>query len=104
MKKLYVVTRSDLPLADQAVQCGHAVAKYMLTFMPKKQLEPFWENETLVYLVVEDLQTFDMLHRRLHAQFYQHVVWCEPDLDGEPTAIACHTDGPVFDNLKMLGK
>jgi hypothetical protein len=102
--KLYVVTRSDLPLGDQAVQAGHAVAKYLLEFIPRKAKNPLWENETLVYLVVEDLQHFDMLIRRLRSQFYQFVIWFEPDLNGELTALACHTYCPAFDSLKMLGK
>ena len=30
LKKLYVLTRKDLPIADQAVQSGHALAEYLL--------------------------------------------------------------------------
>lgn len=48
MKKLYVISRGDLPLAYQAVQAGHAVAQWMLDSGGANE----WNNQTLVYLHV----------------------------------------------------
>jgi hypothetical protein len=108
MKKLYVVTRSDLPSGDQAVQAGHAVAEYIIN----RKGNFNWNNETLIYLVVDDLEKMELLMRKLRAKFIQYFVWCEPDLQNQMTAFACPCGtldeggyvSSCFDNLKMLGK
>ncbi len=49
MKKLYVLVRKDLTLAQQAVQAGHAVAQYCCDFRDSD-----WNCGALVYLGVKD--------------------------------------------------
>jgi hypothetical protein len=95
-----VITRSDLPLTDQAVQAGHAVATWVYRWYHTS----LWRNETLVYLVVTDLAKLELLKRKMEALFQNFSAsWLEPDLNNELTAIVCYTDISIFDNLKMLG-
>lgn len=100
MKKLYVVTRLDLPSNVQAVQAGHAVAQYMLW---NQTNEVAWKNEILVYLAVKDLKALAFLRGRLHQRFIDYIAWAEPDMNNQLTAIATDVECNVINNLKLMG-
>ena len=93
MKKLFVLVRNDLPLAYQGVQAGHAVAEYLLN-------EREWDNGTLVYLQVDNIQRW---LGRLQFLGIPHYPFKEPDIGNQVTAISIHSDGKLFRNLKLMG-
>jgi len=108
MKKLYVVTRSDLPIGDQATQSGHAIAQYFVDHKMKDDVwgsdDDMWLNETLVILTIDDRERLKMLVAKLLSRDIPVYSFEEPDLNDELTAIACYTDGNYFDGLKKLGE
>lgn len=53
--KLYILVRRDMSPEQQAVQAGHAVAKFVKDY-PKSS----WTNGTLIYLSVTDVKSFTM--------------------------------------------
>lgn len=75
---MYAITRADLPPAQQAVQCAHALVDLVLRFAPA--------HETLVMLAAPDSGALHELLRE-HGD-RPHTAFCEPDLDGELTAVA----------------
>ena len=89
--KLYVLVRSDLSKAHQAVQAGHAVAgwclerSYRLHWDGREiQRIPLWENGTLVYLKVEDEEELLRFSGALPACY----IFREPYWDNAATALA----------------
>ena len=98
MGKLFVIIRKDLPLPHQAVQAGHAVAKWMLENNGHE-----WNNSTLVYVTVEDLDHLTIWGMKLDSRLVKFSAFVEPDQNYEMTAIACYTETNIFSNLKMWG-
>ena len=98
MKKLYVLVRKDLTCSSSAVQAGHAVAQWMLRHGHTKM----WENETLIYLGIDTEEELERWQQKLDLKNIECVVFREPDLDEQKTAIACLHDGKIFSNLKLL--
>lgn len=94
-KKLYVLIRKDLPTSYIAVQAGHAVAKWLLH-------DQRWQNETLVYLGVENEQ--ELLHWKDKLDFkdMNYIEFREPDIKNQLTAIATLGNDKVFKNIKLL--
>lgn len=89
--KLYGIVRKDLSRSQQAVQCSHAIAQYLLEH---KNLE--WDNGTIV-LLKADLQEINFLKQNLkqYSEFY------EPDIGNQLTAIA--TVGyDLFPDLQLI--
>ncbi len=89
--KLYVLVRSDLSKAHQAVQAGHAVAgwclerSYRLHWDGREiQRIPLWENGTLVYLKVRDEAELMEFAEMLDASY----IFREPYWDNQATALA----------------
>lgn len=94
-RRLYVLVRKDLPSkAYCAVQAGHAVAEFM-----KIDNCESWENETLIYLTVPNIDKLMSVYNSLTSQT---ALFVEPDLNDEPTAFATVEHNPVFDNLRLL--
>jgi hypothetical protein len=98
MKKLYVITRSDLGLVYSGVQAGHALAQWLLD-NPNQE----WNNHTLVYLSVENEYELKKVLMKAIYRGIHPSVFNEPDVENELTAIACYSDGKAFKNLKLYG-
>ena len=94
-KKLYVLIRKDLPTSYIAVQAGHAVAEWLLH-------DQRWQNETLIYLGVENEQ--ELLHWKDKLDFkgMNYIEFKEPDIKNQLTAIATLGNDKVFKNIKLL--
>ena len=78
--KLYILIRSDISPEQQAVQAGHAVAKFC-------QDHPgiAWRNGKLIYLSVKDHDSIEMW-QRIIVKMTQDTplmgVWRDPDYYG----------------------
>lgn len=89
--KLYVLVRSDLSRAHQAVQAGHAVAGWCLErsfrlHWDGREIQriPLWENGTLVYLKVRNEEEL-LRYAELLPEGY---VFREPYWEHSATALA----------------
>ena len=97
--KLYVLVRGDLSIQQQAVQAGHAVAEYLL-----REPKPSWSNGTLVYLGVRDQEHLRRWGIKLRDLEMPYVIFQEPDLNNEITALATITDNyRIFKSLRLIG-
>jgi len=96
-KKLFVIVRKDLSTSQQAVQAGHAVAEFLLCG-PKTN----WKNGTLVYLGVKGLYQLERWIWKLNERGVPIVVFREPDIRNEPTAIATDINCDLFKKLNLL--
>lgn len=87
--KLYVVVNGRLPISQQAVQAGHAVAEFLRKY-PNTQ----WSNGYLIYLKDEP-SNWKGEEGNMKAHFYlkhginQYAEFIEPDLDNKVTAYVC---------------
>lgn len=95
MKKLYVLVRKDLAPSYQAVQAGHAVAKWLLH-------DQSWQNETLIYLGVRNEEDLTHWAEKLNKKDVSYVMFREPDINNQATALASYNDGKIFKNVKLL--
>ena len=91
--KLYVVVRSDMSKAQQAVQAGHALAELLL----KKNIG--WTNGTLVYLGVKNEKKLRKLFSEVPTR--NKKAFHEPFWDNSMTAFAAY-GRDVSDFLKKL--
>lgn len=96
MHKMYVLTRRDLSVPQQAVQAGHAVAECIL-----RDLHDGW-NGTLVYLGVNDEEELLQWKDKLTFRKIPHAEFREPDIGDRMTAIAAVGNGSRFSKLKLL--
>ena len=96
MHKLYVLTRRNLSVSQQAVQAGHAVAKLV-----QRGMDTAW-NGTLVYLGVDDETVLNKWQHKLEERRIDYVEFREPDIGDELTALAVVDPGKVFSKLKLL--
>jgi len=94
-QRLYVLVRKDLPKSYQAVQAGHAVAEWLL-------YDQSWQNETLVYLGVNNENELLDWKERLDFNNIKHASFREPDIGDQLTAIATLSDGKIFKKLKLI--
>lgn len=107
MKRLYVLTRNDLGLAYQAVQGAHAVAQFIYNYPDEE-----WKNGYLIFLAVEDKDELEKwADKLLDDNYYQpqnkrvpFVVFREPDLDNEMTALAAYSNGRKFKDLPIMAQ
>jgi len=89
--------RKDLTPSQRAVQAGHAIAEY-LVHSPLST----WRNETLIYLGVKSLRQLENVMKKLDFYGVKYIIWKEPDLDNEITAISSDEENPIFKKLKLL--
>lgn len=90
--KMYVLIRDDLSPAQQAVQAGHALAKFGLDY-PQEFEEWQTTSNILIYLSVSNIAWWQQV---LTDGDYEHSVFHEPDrvdigpysYSGADTAIA----------------
>jgi hypothetical protein len=82
---LYIISRSDLPIAHQAVQAAHAGIEYARTHdLP--------EHPTLIHLSARDSRSLEHLRHSLHEQEIDTASFYESYSDWGLTAIACLAD------------
>lgn len=79
--KLYLVTRADLTIGQQAVQAAHAAVEYARRFA-------LHEHPTIVMVVVRDEEYLRELAVDVFARTDQIAEFHEPDLGGALTAFA----------------
>jgi hypothetical protein len=90
--KLFVVVRPDLSNSQKAVQACHAVGEWCRKF-------PEWQNETLILLEASSLEHLLELERSLGT--VPHVVFREPDIGNEATALATIHRLREFKKMKL---
>lgn len=95
--KMYVLVRLDLAETYRIVQGSHALAQFALDHYESFLM---WRNSTIVYLGVRGLKDLKDWNLRIMDASKCHSAFCEPDLDGQLTAIACYDTGEIFRNLK----
>ena len=81
---VYVITRSDLSVAQQAVQSGHALIQATKAFFPTQDVE----HPHLVYCVVENESELVRLANRLESKGTRFAIFREIDRNNELTAIS----------------
>lgn len=86
-EKLYLVTRSDLPPGQQAVQAAHSLREWSARH-PEIDRQWYEESNTLALLVVEDEQALGRLLQRAGAHGIPYAEFHEPDRGNEMTAVA----------------
>lgn len=96
LNRLYVLVREDLETSSSAVQAGHAVAQHMIEF------PNLWRNQTLVYLCIRNEEKLLEWRDKLIVRGIPYVIFREPDLMNQATALAVLNDGSMFKNLKLL--
>jgi len=88
--------RKDLNTGYAAVQAGHAVAEWLI-----EHPEP-WKNEYLIYLSIPTELDIDKWAIKLEKKNLDFVVFREPDLGDEKTALAVVCDGKMFSHLPLF--
>jgi len=90
---MYVLVLNSLSKSQQAVQAGHALADYLLTF----DCCDIWNNDALIYLraTAEQLKQMNV---GIGAE------WREPDLDNMLTAVAMlgKENDPRFIDFRLV--
>lgn len=70
--RLYVIVRSNISRSQQAIQAGHAVAKFVTAY-PNA-----WPNRTLLYLRVADEASLMVYYERLKQVQDKIVLYSDP--------------------------
>ena len=96
-KRLYVLVRRDLPMSQQVVQSGHAIAEWLLKG-PKTK----WDNGTLIILGVSSQRQLKSWKHYLEMNDIPHKEFREPDIGDQPTALATVHTGEIFRRLSLL--
>lgn len=81
--KVYVLVRKDLERSSPAVQSGHALAEFCLNSKLSKE----WNNHTLIYLQVPDLEKLEEFEHKFKEKEIEVSTFFEPDLNNQLTAI-----------------
>ena len=81
------------------VQGGHALAEWMLK-NPGQAQE--WGNHTLIYLQIPNEEKLAFWIDVIEMSGRECVIFREPDLNNEITAIASYGNDELFKGLKLL--
>lgn len=85
--KIFVITRSDLEIGQQAVQASHALTEFIFEHT---EIAKQWKNysNTLVMLSTDNENKLRSLIENLISKNVMFSVFREPDLQNQITAIA----------------
>lgn len=104
--RLYIVTRTDIPIGFASAQCAHAA--FIFARDRWTQAAPWLrDSQWLVIVTVADERALEDLGLRAQLGSVPHTLWHEPDRDGELTAIAlapCRASRLLCANLPLLGR
>ena len=90
--KLFLVTRSDLPFGQQAIQSTHAFREFA-EHHPDIDRKWYQESNTLIMKAVKDERALLALAEKLETRGIQFSPFREPDRNHELTAIAIEPGG-----------
>ena len=99
--KMYVLVRKELDETYRNVQGGHASIEYTLKFSHTDLLKEWQKEPYLIHLGVRFPSELIVWQERLSRFGIKFCTWCEPDLDGQMTAIACIDTGEIFKDLPL---
>lgn len=85
--KLYVVTRADLSIGQQAVQGMHAIVAFIVRH-PWTALKWYLESNTLAFVTAPDEFGLGVLLSQANDERIEAAGFREPDRNNELTAIA----------------
>lgn len=94
---LYTIARRDIPLAQQAIQAGHAALEHAYLYG-----RPADHHPSYITLTVRDKSELESLHARLHDAGIKTAEFHEPYKDWGLTAIACILDEDTRHLLRGL--
>ena len=94
---IYIITRRDLTLPQRAVQCSHAAIEAAKAFYDPQTLD----HPHLVLSEVRSEYHLSKLIDKLTKENVRLVIWREPDINHEITAIATE---PIFNEKRKLFK
>ncbi len=101
MKKLYVITRHDMPVAFQAVQSIHAAVD--LVFKHHIELKNWHDlSNTIVLLSVKNEKALVKLSKKLKTSKIKHTIFTEPDIGDQITALALEPSDEAMAFCKEL--
>lgn len=104
--RLYIVTRSDIPLGFASAQCAHAAFQFARDQW--ERTAPWMrDSQWLVIVTVSDEGSLEDLAFRAAQQTLPHSRWREPDRDNELTAVAIAPGRGarlLCANLPLLGR
>ena len=93
---MYVLVRQDLTKAQQAVQGGHALARFLLDGPTQ------WPNGTLIYLGVKNEIHLKKWMYKLEGLGIKYKKWMEPDMNNQFTALAAYAERDIFRRLNCI--
>ena len=93
--KVFLVTRADIPDADQAVQAAHALQEFNIHCTEAARAWHATSN-TLAFLTVANERALGVLLEKALVRGLPAAAFYEPDMDNEMTAIAL---GPAAKGL-----
>lgn len=93
--RLYVIVRSNITRSQQAIQAGHAVAKFV------KEFPNLWGNRTLLYLRVGSEEELLALRDKLSLFSSNLVTYTDPSWNSV-TAIGVFGSPEVIEAVKDL--
>ncbi len=81
---MYAISRRDIPLAQQAIQAGHAAVEYAFSYGRPPDHHPSY-----VHLTIRDKEDLLGLQQMLHSEGFPTSEFHEPYKDWGLTAISC---------------
>lgn len=94
MKKLYVITRSDLEPGLEGAQACHAVATYCLRHTD--EAFDWTQDENLIWLSTPNKEALEELVHKLKEAGILTATFHEPDVGNELTAVAAREEATPF--------